>query len=161
MGIFNVLTKLGGSLITYVEELKVEQDRTIEKVTGSKSSNSKRSHVADPKNYNWTHLGMLDSAELSQLSTFVGLYRATLDGEIVYVGRAVEFSNGGLRKRLSDYTRNSDSSRKHASGQSMNKHRADLSIDVLITGSDQEAAEIAKVLERHFIKLYNPIWNKR
>ena len=88
------------------------------------------------------------------------IYRAKLRGEIVYIGRAVEYSNGGLRKRLSDYTRESDSSRKHTSGQLMNEHASQLSIDILITGSNPEAVDAAKQLEQYFIGTYRPAWNK-
>jgi len=97
---------------------------------------------------------------LSNLSNSVGLYKAELGGKVVYIGRAVEYSNGGLRKRLSDYTRESDSSRKHTSGQLMNQHASQLSVDILITGSDSDAVEVAKKLEQYFIGIYSPEWNK-
>lgn len=35
----------------------------------------------------------------------------------MYVGRAIELNNGGFRKRLSDYSRGSDSARNHKSGR--------------------------------------------
>jgi hypothetical protein len=72
----------------------------------------------------------------------------------------VEYDNGGLRKRLSDYTRESDSSRKHASGRLMHEHTGQLQMEVLITGGDTAAVEVAKKLEVYFVGLHSPEWNK-
>lgn len=108
----------------------------------------------------WQYIGYLDSIDLSPYSSYVGLYKAELDGKVMYVGRAVEYSNGGIRKRLSDYTRESDSARKHTSGRLMHAHAADLEIYVLLVGRDEEAAEATRKLERYFIGKYSPEWNK-
>lgn len=106
----------------------------------------------------WERAGTLQS-DFSHLSSFVGLYRARLAGQIVYVGRAVEWDNGGLRKRLRDYTRNSDSSRKHGSGRLMNAHADQLEIEVLRTGNCENAAGVARTLEKMFVGKYRPEWN--
>ena len=107
----------------------------------------------------WSQLGLLSSATLSNLSDLIGLYRAKLDEQIVYVGRAVEYSNGGMRKRLSDYTRKSDSARKHKSGKLMHENANQLLIDILITGCNSDAVTTTKKLEEYFIRLYRPKWN--
>lgn len=109
----------------------------------------------------WRGIGLLANTELSPYSHYVGLYRAKMNGKIMYIGKATEYSNGGLRKRLSDYIRDSDSSRKHASGQLMHKHSQVLSIDILITGEDGEAAQIANKLEVLLIGKHQPPWNKQ
>jgi hypothetical protein len=162
MGFFDTLAKVGGAL---VEQAQKDQARKMKEYSRKSASEGKPEPTIGGKTLrewegSWQYLGTLDSANLSHLSSSVGLYRAKLQGEIVYIGRAVEYSNGGLRKRLSDYTRESDSSRKHASGQSMNKHASQLSIDVLITGSDPEAVDAAKKLEQYFIGAHSPAWNK-
>ncbi len=108
----------------------------------------------------WQYVGYLDSIDLSRYSSYVGLYKAKLDGEVMYVGRAVEYSNGGIRKRLSDYTRASDSARKHTSGRLMHANAADLKIYLLLVGTDEEAVAATKQLERYFIGKYSPAWNK-
>lgn len=46
---------------------------------------------------------VLSKANLSPYNRLVGLIRARLNGKIVYIGRTYYFSNGGLRKRLSNY----------------------------------------------------------
>lgn len=105
----------------------------------------------------WQHIGTLATAKLSQLSSSIGVYRALLEGKVVYVGRAIERHNGGFRKRLRDYTRKSESGRKHRSGQRMHDNANLLEIEVLRTKS----VATAKVLEKHFIAKYRPSWNVR
>ena len=55
-------------------------------------------------------------ANLTPYNHCVGLYRHVINGKTMYVGRAIELHNGGFRKRLSDYCRESNSARKHTSG---------------------------------------------
>jgi hypothetical protein len=71
----------------------------------------------------WRSVGILSQLILSPYNRYVGLYRAWLGSELVYIGRAIEWNNGGFRKRLSDYTRNSDNARTHGSGQKMHQYR--------------------------------------
>jgi excinuclease UvrABC nuclease subunit len=90
----------------------------------------------------------------------VGLYRALLDGDVMYIGKAYEHANGGFRKRLADYTRASDSGRRTGAGPRMFEHRDQLMIDVLVTGEDAGAAIAAIQLEHPFINRYDPPWNR-
>lgn len=108
----------------------------------------------------WQSAGLLTD-NFSVFARSVGLYRASLDGQVVYIGRAIEFSNGGLRKRLSDYTRKSPSAREYGSGRKMAANAAALKIDILSTGGDAIAAEVARQLKGHMIQKYRPSWNKQ
>ena len=161
MGFFDTLAKVGAAV---VEEAQKKHAQQMKNVSKKASSEGKRLEIGGKTlqewERNWEYLGTLSSSSLGHLSSSVGLYRAKLGGKVVYIGRAVEYSNGGLRKRLSDYTRGSNSARKHKSGQLMNQHADQLSIDVLVTGSDSEAANVAKKLEQYFIGIYGPEWNK-
>jgi len=109
----------------------------------------------------WQSIGVLADANLTPYNKSVGLYRARLNGKVVYIGRAVEYSNGGFRKRLSDYRRQSNSARKHGSGQKMNANSDQLNIEILVTGGDKYAAEVAKKLETLLVGKYKPEWNKQ
>lgn len=111
--------------------------------------------------YEEKHIGILEASDFSAYSDFVGCYIARLRGRIVYVGRAMEANNGGFRKRLNDYTRFSDSGRKHMSGRLMHEHSKELEISIIITGSDDEGADIAKKLEPLLIGKFRPEWNKQ
>lgn len=71
----------------------------------------------------WRCLGKLEDLTIENLRPFnksIGLYKAMENGAVKYIGRAIEYNNGGFRKRLRDYVRPSDSGRKHQSGQNMN-----------------------------------------
>lgn len=152
MSFLDKLLRFGDTIVQQVEHQRAEQMRKEDFSIGGKSIRLWEA--------SWRPLGILSSANISHLSGYVGLYRANLNGKIVYIGRAVEYDNGGLRKRLSDYTRESDSARKHRSGQLMHQHASELFIDVLITGSDSDAADVAKNLEPYLIGKYRPEWNK-
>ena len=110
----------------------------------------------------WKFIARLSEMELHHLKEYnksIGLYKAVLNGKIVYIGRAIEYANGGFRKRLRDYTRDSNSARKHQSGQKMNEHRNLLDIYFLVVGNSAEDVNHVKVLERAFIRKYRPEWN--
>lgn len=162
MGFFDTLAKIGSAAVEHAQK---EQARQMKDYAKSDTSSGKEEPKIGGKTIrewerSWDYLGTLSNANLSHLSSSVGLYKAKLKGKIVYIGRAVEYGNGGLRKRLSDYTRDSDSSRKHKSGQLMHQNANDLEIEVLITGSNEIAAETAKKLEQYFIGSHSPEWNK-
>lgn len=109
----------------------------------------------------WQSIGYLNSANLTPYNKFVGLYRHKIGGKVIYVGRAIELHNGGFSKRLSDYRRDSNSARKHKSGQLINENLDQITTDVLIVGDTEEAVQLTKVLEIQFIVKYNPSWNKQ
>lgn len=139
----------------------VEQARQMEKAGRDAKEQSARDLKIDGKSLSqweasWRSIGTLESAELSPLRNSIGIYQARLDGTVVYVGRAVEVGNGGFRKRLRDYTRESDSARRTEAGRSMHANADRLQIAILET----DTVEGAKTLERFFIGKYQPLWNK-
>lgn len=91
----------------------------------------------------------------SDLRHHVGLFQASLDGTIMYIGKAVEIDNGGLRKRLSDFRRPSPSGREHHGAMRIHDHLKDLDLHVLITGS----VELAELLKSAMITRHLPPWN--
>ena len=98
---------------------------------------------------------------MSPYNHCVGLYRHIVNGTTKYVGRAIELNNGGFRKRLSDYRRDSDSARKHMSGRIIHEHLDEIETYILVVGDTQEAIEITRKLEGEFVRKYNPEWNKQ
>ncbi|MBQ8496037.1 MAG: hypothetical protein IJ489_01085 [Clostridia bacterium] len=108
----------------------------------------------------WISIGYLKNADLTPYNHCVGLYRHTINGETRYLGRAIELNNGGFRKRLSDYRRDSESARKHQSGQTIYTHLEEIETYILIIGDTEEAVQATKTLEKAFINKYNPDWNK-
>jgi len=97
---------------------------------------------------------------ISYLNKSIGLYKAILNDEVVYIGKATEWDNSGLTKRLRDYVRKSDSGRNYPSGQMMFNNKDNIHIQVLIVGDSKDSINTTECLEKLFIKEYNPKWNK-
>ncbi|MBA2935307.1 hypothetical protein HZF05_14560 [Sphingomonas sp. CGMCC 1.13654] len=100
-------------------------------------------------------------ADRSHLRKDVGLYCAVQNRRIVFIGRATEWKNGGLAKRIADFSRQSGSARDHHGGERIHDNLDGLELRVLITGAGKEAAEIAKLLCPPMIALHRPAWNVR
>lgn len=154
------------------EELeKIEKAKLRLYTGGNDSSNVKVSSSGDITfngltvsqwNSKWVNLGVLSDLSLETLSKYnkqIGLYKAEMHGDVVYLGRAIEYANGGFRKRLRDYVRNSDSARTHNSGKSMSENANSIRISILIVGDSAEDVELVKSLERAMISHINVKWN--
>jgi len=118
--------------------------------------------TADRWDRSWQSLGRLSNLSLGTLSTYnksIGLYKAEMNGKVMYIGRAIEHSNGGFRKRLRDYVRDSDSARSHKSGGKMNEHAHQLNISIVVVGSSAEEVDAVKSLEKALVLKYAPPWN--
>ena len=110
----------------------------------------------------WRSLGILSSLKLDDLSSYnnsIGLYKAEMCGKIYYIGRAIEYDNGGFRKRLRDYVRDSDSARTHKSGGKMNENADSVHISILVMGSREKDVDAVKALEKALVRKYVPQWN--
>ena len=162
MGFWKTIAKIGN---TVIEEGMKQQSQKVRNgnrnsVTGRKEMQTIGGKTLREWESQWQNVGYLESLDLSPYSSYVGLYKAELRGKVMYIGRAIEYSNGGIRKRLSDYTRESDGARKHTSGKLMNANATELKISLLIVGKGEEAVEATKLLERYFIGRYTPEWNR-
>ncbi len=111
----------------------------------------------------WLKLGLLseETTDFSNYRKDIGLYRAILDEEIVYIGKATELHNGGFCKRLRDYTRNSDSSRNYPTGRMMYQYKDKLQIEILIFERKDEFVPDINALEKQLIQQYKPKWNNK
>lgn len=163
MSLLKALKKIGNAIVEDAMEQQIKRMRngTRNTVTGKNEVQTIGGKTLRQWESAWKYIGYLDSLELGSYSGSVGLYKAELGSKIMYIGRAIEFSNGGIRKRLSDYTRESDSARKHTSGRLMNANASELKISIIVIGCDEDAAEATRKLEHYFIGRYSPEWNKR
>ena len=103
------------------------------------------------RDVNFHDIGTLGDATLEELSAFthsIGLYIMTLGSIPVYIGRAIEFKNGGLRKRIRDYQRGANS---HSSGTWIQNHVDDLNLYVLELGHTENDVEDVKFAETSMI----------
>jgi len=108
---------------------------------------------------NWIKVGFLSESdcEFSKYNKTIGLFRAILNDEIVYIGMATEISNGGLQKRLRDFTRDSNSARKYQAGEKMNFNKDKLIIEIVeMNDKDKKFIENKKQEE---ISKTTPKWN--
>lgn len=109
----------------------------------------------------WISLGSLIESEtnFSNYRHDIGVYRANLNGEVVYIGKATELENGGFRKRLRDYTRVSDSARRFPAGQKMYLYRNEIRIEIRIFPRSNSSILLIENLERQLILEMSPKWN--
>ena len=92
-----------------------------------------------------------------ELKGKVGLLRFTLDGEIMYIGKAVE-EVPGFFKRLYDFHRLNKSGRKHFGAELVYEHRDVVEVDVLIVKTGWRV-DVAKELRTVMIERHSPPWN--
>ncbi len=88
-----------------------------------------------------------------------GLYKASLNGVVVALGKGTEIKNGGLRKRLSDFYRKSFSARNYKAGNAIHANLGQMTGEVLIVGSDNEAIECTEKLKKLMVNLHKPTAN--
>lgn len=91
------------------------------------------------------------------LNRVVGVYRFTYRGKVAVIGIATA-KKGGLAKRLSDFRRDSDNARRTYAGRLSYQHRAQIVVEVLMTGDDQDARVTASLLKDWMIQRYKPLW---
>lgn len=110
----------------------------------------------------WIPLGLLTetSADFSTYSKGIGVYRAVLNDEVVYIGKATELKNGGFRKRLRDYTRSSSSARNYPAAELMYSNRNSLQIEIVVFNRTVESIPDIEALETQLIREMKPIWNR-
>lgn len=109
----------------------------------------------------WIKIGLLTetSTDFSIYNKDIGVYRAILNDEIVYIGKATELNNGGFRKRLRDYTRQSPSARNYPAGKLMFSNKNNLKIEIVVFNRAVESIPEIEALEKRLISEIKPIWN--
>jgi hypothetical protein len=107
----------------------------------------------------WKKIGFLDESTsyFEIYNKDMCLYKATLNNELVYIGSGVEFGNGGITKRLRDFTRKSDSARKTDAEKLMNKNQSNIEIEIFKVNGVKKDFQIK--LKKYLIKSLQPKWN--
>lgn len=151
MGIFDLISKGAQKAIASTMKNAYQQNR--DKKIGGKT--------VDQWDSSETHIGTLGTLQgnLSNYNNCVGIYKAYHRGKLVYIGRAIELNNGGFRKRLTDYIRESNSARGTSSSSKMYQYRNEIDIRIIIVGYNDNAIEITRQLEKLLIGKHSPSWN--
>lgn len=105
----------------------------------------------------WADVPAWMSPDTYKLHGEVGLIRFLEDGKVVAYSLATELE-AGLRKRLADFFRDSDSGRNYVTGRRIYTNRHALKVQVLIAGSDPNAQKLARQLKTAMIRLQPPGW---
>lgn len=68
---------------------------------------------------NWQYVGLLSAFDANEAKKHreIGLFMAKYKGSVVFIGMAREEKNGGLGKRIRDFTRPTKSARSHPAGE--------------------------------------------
>jgi len=106
----------------------------------------------------WVHIKNGFRETQKELTGLLGLYRAILDDQTKYIGESVQI-NEGLKKRLRDYSRKSDSSRDHYGAERIFENRDKVECEILVIGVDDDAVGATQELKALMIALYEPQWN--
>jgi hypothetical protein len=95
-----------------------------------------------------------------ELRNEVGLIRAVLRDEIMYIIRAAEHLTGGIEKGLQRIRGVEQTGNKSFGPQMLRQHIDEIDVEVLIVGSSYKDAEITKELKSIMIKIHDPLWNR-
>ena len=109
----------------------------------------------------WEKIGSLsefneESEHFDELKKSVGLIKFIYKNQIIHLGKAIEFENGGIKKRIIDFKRDSNSARESCKGAFIYNHQKDIEIETLIAGNDTNAIKNIKILKNLFLIYYNP-----
>ncbi|MDE2441605.1 MAG: hypothetical protein KGP14_11320 [Betaproteobacteria bacterium] len=103
----------------------------------------------------WVTILSWHRAELVGFTHLRGLFRARLDGETMFIGRAAT-QGSGLKARLDAYRKPNGTGRNHYAGRMIYEHRAE--IDMQIAELDLPPFEI-NLLADKMIACLQPRWN--
>jgi hypothetical protein len=108
-------------------------------------------------NSEWANIPAWMSPDTYELQGEVGVIRFLEDGKVVAYSLGTELV-AGLRKRLADFFRDSESGRNYATGRRIYTQRHRLTVQVLVAGSDAAAPRDARQLKSEMMRLHPPAW---
>lgn len=106
----------------------------------------------------WIDVGLLSSFDEEHERQYkdIGLFKATYKGSVVFVGMAREDKNGGLGKRIRDFTSPTKSARSHPAGELLHSKMDAVRMSILTIPDRKSICKIRRL----FIRRYNPAWNR-
>ena len=100
------------------------------------------------------------SQQHPELRPYVGLARAMLKGETMYILRGTEHLNGGIAKSL-QRIRGKKQTGNSGHGARMIRDNIDLlELEVLLVGKGYKFVEATKLLKTKLINYHDPEWNR-
>ena len=103
----------------------------------------------------WITLAQWHRANFVGFTEVRGLFRARLNGETMFIGRAAAES-GSLKSRLDAYRKRYGTGRNHFAGQMIYEHRAEIVMEIAVL--DLPAFAISQLADALIARLQPP-WN--
>lgn len=115
-------------------------------------------NVIEEYDKQWVKIGKLNISNIIGLKGKIGLYKMSINGKVIYIGKATESYNGtkGLYKRLNNYINQKGKSKAH---QYIYKNQNNIDVEIINFGTGVEARAMANGLESLFIDYYAPTKN--
>lgn len=95
-----------------------------------------------------------------ELKSHVGLARAILKVETMYILRGIVHPRGGIEKSLQRIRGIDQTGNRGHGAREIRKNIDALELEVLLVGQGHKAAEDTKLLKKALIKYHDPEWNK-
>jgi len=92
---------------------------------------------------------------------YVGVFRALLRGEVMYVGCSSAAKGGKLYQRLLNFKNQEQRSNSHYGATKIRENIAAVSLEVICLGRTSKEQFFARELKRLMIELHQPAWNVR
>lgn len=111
-------------------------------------------------NKEWIQVEGGFGVEHEHLRGKVGLYKASQNGQAMYIGQGAEYRATGLFKRLRDIRSETSSAGRHEGARRIREHINCIDLEVLVTGTRANDADTATKLKSKMIKALSPPWNE-
>ena len=111
-------------------------------------------------NYNWIKLGHLyeSDCDLEIYKNDIGIFKAIINSEVVYIGHTIEKENGGFSKILRNLIKENSDSKNSEVELLFFENKQDILIELLIL-NDKDIVEIEE-LKNRLINQLKPKWDK-
>lgn len=107
-------------------------------------------------NAEWKEQGYLKHMQFDDFEYILGLFKVSLNGRVVFVGKSKPFDEGALKEALTDFRCGvySGKYKTFTKNEKMN-----LKVEVLDIGKNENSERLAERLQAAFVERYNPRWN--
>lgn len=95
-----------------------------------------------------------------ELHGSAGLFRAILNGEVMYIGCSAAPYGGRLYQRLRNFLGEPQTANSHYAALKIREHIDCLDLEVLITGRSWRDISGTLALRNAMVRLYQPDWNR-
>ena len=106
----------------------------------------------------WVTLGYLPEIDLANVPEEVGIIKFLLNGEVVYLIRALEAKKGGIQYKLSQICKNLKYTSSSTLLKNLKSNAESVKVEILQCGKSVDSLNMCRNLEKFFLKKYDPLW---